>query len=512
MSKRSRDEVFEGGLPFYCRSGLTTAIPDEMPRNGHPAQHVLREIEDYHKLDFSEYLNTSSYVNVVAEPEECAITLMGMRVNLADQTVYPQSFRMHNWCVNIIAKLWHCPAPTSLRDGLVESPKFSQDAVYSGAGTVGSTEVCLLAGLALKFRWRAWYSKKHGLNPEQALGVKPNIVISNLFQAAWEKLFRYMDVDYRLVNQSINEFKLDVSNLEQHIDDKTIGVVCIMGNHYGGQYDPVQEVDQLLTKINLEKEYQVGIHVDAASGGFVAPFQDDADPWDFRLSNVLSISASGHKFGESCIGTGWVVWRQRRDLAEHVAVSVSYLGGDSDSYTLNFSRPASGVYNQYYKLMRLGTQGYRIKTESMMEVAEFIRTSLKGILVKDKPIFQILDDGSSRKSLPVVAARIDPMADRPYDDIDLQCAISQFHWFVSGYHLKFEDPFSKKVVPLFSDEPEAATMFRVVVKSNLTMSLAKNLVRAFEDSIQFLEEHGKGYLQVHRSSKTHRGHKLLKKC
>ena len=104
---------------------------------------------------------------------------------------------------------------------------------------------------------------------------------------------------------------------------------------------------------------QVGIHVDAASGGFIAPFQDGLPDWDFRVPEVLSISSSGHKFGQSCCGTGWVVWREREGLAEHVAISVSYLGGSSDSFTLNFSRPATGVYVQFYKFLRLGTTGYR---------------------------------------------------------------------------------------------------------------------------------------------------------
>ena len=135
-----------------------------------------------------------------------------------------------------------------------------------------------------------------------------------------------------------------------------MAVVCIMGNHYGGQYDPVWDIDPILTQINEENGYQVGIHVDAASGGFIAPFQD-VPAWDFRLSNVLSISSSGHKYGESCCGTGWVVWRHRQGLSEHVAISVTYLGGNAESFTLNFSRPASGVYVQYYKLMRYGWEG-----------------------------------------------------------------------------------------------------------------------------------------------------------
>jgi len=168
----------------------------------------------------------------------------------------------------------------------------------------------------------------------------------------------------------------------------------------------------------------VGIHVDAASGGFIAPFQADVPPWDFRLPNVLSISASGHKFGESVCGTGWVVWRQRKGLSEHVAVSVSYLGGTGESYTLNFSRPATGVYVQFYKFMRLGIEGYSALEAGMMGVARHIRDGLKSMEFCGKPTFQLLDSGDT-KCLPVVSARLNPQLQLLFNDIDLQHAIAE---------------------------------------------------------------------------------------
>ena len=166
-----------------------------------------------------------------------------------------------------------------------------------------TTEACLLAGLALKFRWRAWYQKRHGLSDDEVRAMRPNVVISTCYQAAWEKLFKYLDIEPRLVEPSRDSFKVDPEGVRGAIDEKTMGVVCIMGNHYGGQYDPVWDVDAVVTEVNGANGWQVGIHVDAASGGFIAPFQADLPPWDFRLDNVLSISSSGHKYGESCCGT-----------------------------------------------------------------------------------------------------------------------------------------------------------------------------------------------------------------
>jgi len=446
-----------------------------VPANGMPSEAARALIEDHHAVDFNQRLNTSSYVNVEFEPDEEAVALMGLRVNLADQTVYPQSYKLHDSVVNMIARLWHCPEP----------PNFDDFGVFAGAGTVGSTEACLLAGLALKFRWRAWYSEKFGKSEDEVRGIRPNLVISSCFQAAWEKLFKYMDVEPRLVFPSHDGFTIDPESVRDAVDEHTIGVVCIMGNHYGGQYDPVWKIDELLRELNAERGLQVGIHVDAASGGFIAPFQD-IPAWDFRLENVLSISSSGHKYGESCCGTGWVVWRHREGLSEHVAISVTYLGGKAESFTLNFSRPASGVYVQFYKLMRYGLSGYQQVCDNMMGNAKYIRDGLKAMQHEGKPRFVMLDHGDEG-CLPVVAASLNPECNFSYNDIDLQNALSQHHWYVGGYKMSLNHPISEEQIALFSDEDRDRTMFRIVVKNNLTRGMADHLLASFEETFKFLD-------------------------
>ena len=174
---------------------------------------------------------------------------MGLRVNLADQTVYPQSYELHDAVVNMIARLWHCPTP---RD-------FSQYQVFPGAGTVGSTEACLLAGLALKFRWRRWYAERAAKRVSAVRGALPNLVISSCYQAAWEKLFKYMDVEPRLVFPRRDTFTVDPEQVREAIDERTMGVVCILGNHYGGHYDPVWDVSRVVDEVNRERNLQVGI-------------------------------------------------------------------------------------------------------------------------------------------------------------------------------------------------------------------------------------------------------------
>ena len=294
---------------------------------------------------------------------------------------------------------------------------------------------------------------------------------------------------------------LDAKEAEKLIDDHTIGVVCILGNHYSGHYDPVDEVDAMLSRVNKDKGYQVGIHVDGASGAFIAPFQPEMKEklWDFRLPNVLSISASGHKFGESICGTGWVVWRQKEDLSEHVAISVTYLGGCADSYTLNFSRPASGILVQFYKILRLGVLGYTSKVANQMKTANLIRFGLSEMEFKGKKRFVILDAGAEG-CLPVVTAMLNPELSLPFDDIDLQHAISDEHWYVSGYRMRFHDPVSKGLHPLFTDIKGEQTMFRVVVKSNLTLEMGQSLVSVIERAVNWLDQHMLREQQISSSS------------
>lgn len=219
---------------------------------------------------------------------------------------------------------------------------------------------------------------------------------------------------------------------------------------------------------------------------FVAPFQDGLPPWDFRLKNVLSISASGHKYGDSCCGTGWVVWRERRDLSEHVGISVTYLGGKAYSYTLNFSRPASGVYDQYYKLIHYGRAGYERVTKNMMGNAKFIRDGLRSMTYKGMPRFLLLDDGDEH-CLPVVTAMLNPACGLDYNAPDLQHAVSQHHWYVGSYPMQYDHPVTGERLPLFHDADLEQSMFRVVVKSNLTRNLAGHLLASVEHALETLD-------------------------
>jgi len=349
-----------------------------------------------------------------------------------------------------------------------------------------------------------------GLSKKEARKLQPNVIISTTFQAAWEKLFKYNDVDPIFIAPRVGCFCPDPEDIRAAIDENTAGVVAVLGDHYAGHYHDVAGICKVVREVNAAKGYQVAVHVDAASGGFVAPFQDEVPAWDFRLPEVVSISASGHKFGESCVGTGFVVWRQRENLSDHVAISVSYLGGKGESFTLNFSRPASGPMVQLYKFLRLGTEGYRTKVRAQMETAKFLRDGLKAMTHKGLPRWIMIDGGDSG-CLPVVSAYLNPALKLAYDDIDFQHIVAEHHWYVSAYAMSFHHPVEETTLPLFSDAPATGTMMRIVVKSNLTMVLARNLLSSMTEAIEFLDGASEGYLDLHgtrrgKGTQHHTGH------
>lgn len=466
-----------------------------MNETGMSAEFAEQHVINVHEMDFNPNLNTSSYVNVVLEPEEQSIALKGLVTNIADSSVYPESQKLHDRLVNQVANLWNCPMdPDSIPESSQRLTEVDPDELYqhSGACTVGSTEATLLGGLCLKFRWRKWFMEKNNLTKAEVRREYPNIVISSCYQACWEKLFKYCDIEPRIVQPSYKTFTITPEAVREKIDDHTIGVVCILGNHYGGHYDPVWEINEMLTALNEEMGWQVGIHVDAASGGFLAPFQQEVPAWDFRCENVLSISASGHKYGQSSCGTGWIVWRRRQDLSEHVAITVTYLGGRNDSYTLNFSRPATGIYVQAYKFLRLGLSGYGELCSTLMQNTAYIRARIASMKIEDIPIFEILDAGDEG-CLPVMACFFSPAVREldglNFNEIEYCHELERSRWYVGGYKMSFEDPVSEEHLPLFHDMDAERMMFRIVIKKCMTRNMAYELLIAMEKT--FLEMYNK---------------------
>jgi len=282
--------------------------------------------------------------------------------NMSDADEYPAMMNMHTRCISIIANLWGA----------------SKGEKAIGSATTGSSEAIHLGGLAMKRRWQE-KRKAEGKSTES-----PNIIMGANAQVALEKFARYFEVEARILPVSEkSNFRLDPELVKENIDENTIGVFVILGSTYTGHYEPVEEISDILDAYQEKTGVDIPIHVDAASGGFVAPFthagagNHGRTKWNFELPRVKSINTSGHKFGLVYAGVGWIVWRDESYLPKHLVFELHYLGGTEESYTLNFSRPGAQIIAQYYNLIHLGFSGYRSVMENCMANARLLSKSLE---------------------------------------------------------------------------------------------------------------------------------------
>jgi len=302
-------------------------------------------IHDELLLDGSARLNLATFVTTWMEPQ--ARTLMDECVdkNMIDKDEYPQTAELEKRCVSMLADLWHAPDAEAA----------------TGCSTTGSSEACMLAGMALKRRWAA----RTGADAKK----RPNLVMGANVQVCWEKFCRYWDVEPRVVPMEGDRFHLDAATAAAAVDENTIGVVAILGSTFDGSYEPVAEMAAALDDVAARTGVEVPIHVDGASGGMIAPFLDEDLVWDFRLPRVASINTSGHKYGLVYPGVGWVLWRDAEALPDELVFNVNYLGGQMPTFALNFSRPGAEVVAQYYTFFRLGRSGYRAVQQAARDVA-----------------------------------------------------------------------------------------------------------------------------------------------
>ncbi|KAI0913052.1 glutamate decarboxylase [Ustulina deusta] len=330
-----------------------------MPQEGAPADTVYQIIRDELDLDGKPNLNLASFVGTYMDSNATQLMMENLSKNLADNDEYPAMMAIQERCISIIAQLW--------------GANKGQKAV--GTSTTGSSEAIHLGGLAMKRRWQE-RRRAEGLDAS-----RPNIIMGANAQVALEKFARYFEVEARILPVSKeSNYRLDPKLVKKNIDDNTIGVFVIMGSTYTGHYEPVEEVSKILDEYQERTGIDIPIHVDAASGGFVAPFtraQAGGPKWNFQLPRVKSINTSGHKYGLVYAGVGWIIWRDESYLPEHLIFELHYLGGTERSFGLNFSRPGAQVIAQYYNLIHLGFKGYREIMENCLANARLLSKSLE---------------------------------------------------------------------------------------------------------------------------------------
>jgi glutamate decarboxylase len=388
--------------------------------------------------------NLATFCQTYMEDE--ATRLMGetLEKNAIDKSEYPRTAEIENRCVNIIADLWNAPN--------------NED--YMGTSTVGSSEACMLGGMAMKFRWR---------NRAAAAGIdiaarKPNLIISSGYQVCWEKFCVYWDIEMRTVPMNKEHMRLDTNKAMELIDEYTIGVVGILGITYTGQYDNIEVLDRKLSEYNRNAKISVPIHVDAASGGLYTPFVEPDLKWDFRLENVISINTSGHKYGLVYPGIGWIVWRDETYLPKELIFKVSYLGGEMPTMAINFSRSASQILGQYYNFLRYGHRGYKEIHERTRHVAMFLSKS-----IEELNYFEIYNDGSR---LPIVCYKLKRESGVRWTLYDLADRLQMKGWQIPSYPLP--------------ENLEDTIIQRYVVRSDFGMNMANEFIEDFRQAIDEL--------------------------
>jgi len=421
----------------------------EIPADGMDARVAYQVIRDEMNLDGNPSLNLASFVTTFMEPEADQLLKETANKNLVDQDEYPQTEEIHQRVVSMMGRMLNAP----------------QECDPVGTCTVGSSEAIMLGLLAHKWSW-----KKRRQDAGQSID-KPNVVFSADVHTCWEKFARYFDVEQRMVPLKKDQFYMTADQLEGYVDENTIAVGCVIGTTFTGQLDDVRGINDYLKKIKEEKGWEIPIHCDGASGGFVAPFVYPDVEWDFRLEHVKSVNISNHKFGLVYPGIGTVVFRDRSDLPEDLVFNITYLGGSMPNYSLNFSRASSMVLLQYYNFLRLGQQGYRRIMQNIMDNAHYLEDRLL-----ETGAFELLNES---KYLPTVTVR---MKDRslpsrvPYMISDL---LRQYGWIVPAY-----------VLPADADDVH---VLRMVVKENFSRDMAEKFAEDMKLCLQKLKDDAKAY-------------------
>ncbi len=430
--------------PIFSRPGESSVTPrNEFPKGSMLPETAYQICHDETMLDGNARLNLATFVGTWMDEQADRLYAESFDKNMIDKDEYPRTAAIETNCWLMLADLWHAPSA----DGAI------------GTSTTGSSEACMLGGLAFKRNWQ---------NARRAAGKstdKPNLVMSSAVQVCWEKFCNYWDVEARYVPITDEHKVLDGYELEKYVDENTIGVVAILGVTYTGMYEPVQQIAAKLDEIQEKTGLDIPLHVDGASGAMIAPFIQPDLVWDFRLERVHSISTSGHKYGGVYPGVGWVVWREEKWLPEDLVFKVSYLGGEMPTFALNFSRPGAQIILQYYLFLRDGFEGYREIQQNNQDVALFLSSGIAKL-----PAFELWNDGSD---IPVFAWQLKPGHTKNWNLYHLSDRLRMKGWLVPAYPMP--------------DNLTDLTVQRIVVRNGLSMDLAAELLADIETETAYLD-------------------------
>ena len=440
-----REELLD---EVFASTDLSVSMPKyRIPEKEHDPRHAYQVVADELMLDGNSRQNLATFCQTWLEPEVHRIMDLTVDKNMIDKDEYPQTAELEARCVHILADLWNSP-----------------DAANTlGTSTTGSSEAAMLGGMALLWNWRA--RRKAAGKPTD----KPNMITGPV-QICWHKFARYWDVELREIPMEGDRLLMTPDEVLKRVDENTIGVVPTLGVTFTGQYEPVKDVSDALDKLQAETGLDIPIHVDGASGGFLAPFTYPELEWDFRLPRVKSINTSGHKFGLSPLGVGWVVWRDAEDLPEDLIFYVNYLGGNMPTFALNFSRPGGQIVAQYYNFLRLGKDGYRKIQTACYETAMYLAEEI----AKLGP-FEILYNGDPKLGIPALAWKLKEGVDHDFTLFDLADRLRVRGWLVPAYTMP-------------ANRQDMAVQ-RILVRHGFSRDLASLLMDDYKTSVAHFDKH-----------------------
>src|SRR6187455_1204164 len=365
----------------------TQEVPSRaFPETGMMPVEAMRLVAEDLVIEGDPARNLATFVTTWMEPEAQRLIAENLHRNFIDHAEYPRTAEIEQRCIRMLADLFHAPGETT------------------GARTQGSSEAIMLGALSLKWNWR---------KRREAAGLptdRPNLVFGGDVHVVWEKFCRYFDVEPRVVPLQPDKYTIGPDDVAPRVDENTIGVAAVLGTTFTGHKDDVVGINDLLVRLKAEQGLDVPLHVDGASGGFVWPFLYPDSPWDFRLEQVRSINVSGHKFGLVYPGIGWLIFREKSDLAKDLVFEENYLGKTDSTFTLNFSTGSAMVLAQYYNFIRYGRAGYRYLIGGMESNAKAL-----GEMLEADGRFELIGEGEEQ--LPLASFRL--AGEHPYDEFDM---------------------------------------------------------------------------------------------
>ncbi|MDM3621796.1 glutamate decarboxylase [Proteus mirabilis] len=432
----------------YASVDLSQSLPKtHFPQQESHPRHVFDAVRDELMLDGNSRQNLATFCQTWVDDEIRDLMNLSIDKNMIDKDEYPQTAEIENRCVHMLADLWHSPDPLNTL----------------GCSTIGSSEAAMLGGLALKWQWR-----KKRLAAGKATD-KPNLICGPV-QVCWHKFARYFDVELREIPLEGDRLMMSSEEVIKRVDENTIGVVPTLGVTFTCTYEPVKAVHDALDQLQKETGLDIPIHVDGASGGFLAPFCAPDLEWDFRLPRVKSINSSGHKFGLAPLGSGWVVWREAKDLPEELIFNVNYLGGNMPTFALNFSRPGGQIIAQYYNFLRLGREGYAKIHNACYHTAQYLAREIE----KLGP-FEMIFSGDSQKGIPALAWKLKKEAKVSYSLYDIADKLRSRGWQVPAYSMP-------------ADRQDLVIQ-RILVRHGVSLDLATLLIEDMKRTLDYFEKH-----------------------